>query len=113
MSERLDNLDKNCPGMIYLRNVLRAAIKSSESNAQRIMVSDGIEQHFYPMNEAGVFDAAKWALEIDGPITIRVHRATFVAFYDGPYTADNREEIIMDHNERAGGIIASLNKRDV
>lgn len=110
MSERLDNLNKNCPAMAYLRNVLRAATKASESNAQKIMVDDGEDQHFYPMNEAGVFDAARWALDVDGLVTIRVHRATFVVLYDGPYDRDNREEIICDGNQASSAIIASLDK---
>lgn len=107
MSERINN---TCPGMIYLRNVLRAAVKDSDSNAQKIMIDDGEDQHFYDMSEAGIAHAARWVLDIDGPITIRVHRATFIVLYDGPYTADSREEIIMDHNERAGGIIDGMGK---
>lgn len=105
MSERLDNLDKNCPAMAYLRNVIRAAVKASESNAEKLMVADGEDRHFYSMNEEGIKQACRWALEIDGPIIIRVHRATFQVLYDGPYDRDNREEIIMDHNEAAGAFI--------
>ena len=108
MSERLDTLNRNCPAMRYLRNVIRAAIKVSESNAEQIMVNDGCDKHFYAMNENGVSEAARWALEIDGPITIRIHRITLQVMYDGPYDKDNRAEIIMDSNERASQLIDTL-----
>lgn len=108
MSERLDTLNRNCPAMRYLRNVIRAAIKASESNAEQIMVNDGCDKHFYAMNENGVSEAARWALEIDGPITIRIHRITLQVMYDGPYDKDNRAEIIMDSNERASQLIDTL-----
>ena len=108
MSERLDTLNRNCPAMRYLRNVIRAAIKVSESNAEQIMVNDGCDKHFYAMNKKGISEAARWALEIDGPITIRIHRATLRVMYDGPYNKDNCEEIIMDCNERASIIMAAM-----
>ena len=111
MSERLDTLNRNCPAMRYLRNVIRAAINVSESNAEQIMVHDGVERHFYDANEKGVFAAARWALEIDGDIVIRVHRATFRVMYDAlgeGYTMADREEIIIDCNERGGEIIDSV-----
>ena len=108
MSEHLDTLNRNCPAMRYLRNVIRAAIEVSESNAEQIMVNDGCDKHFYAMNENGVSEAARWVLEIDGPITIRIHRVTLRVMYDGPYDKDNRAEIIMDYNERAGVIIDAL-----
>ncbi len=108
MSEHLDTLNRNCPAMRYLRNVIRAAINVSESNAEQIMVNDGCDKHFYTMNEKGVSEAARWALEIDGPITIRIHRITLQVMYDGPYDKDNRAEIIMDSNERASQLIDTL-----
>ena len=108
MSERLDTLNRTCPGMIYLRNVIRSAIDWSESNSEKIMVDDGEDKHFYPMNESGVKEACRWALEIDGAITIRIHRVTLRVMYDGPYDKDNRAEIIMDCNERASQLIETL-----
>lgn len=110
MSERLDNLDKNCRAMVYLRNVIRSSLKWSDSNSETIMVDDGEDKHFYPMTESGVKDACRWALEIDGQIVIRVHRATFVVLYDGPYDDDNKAEIIMDGNMRSDEIIKTLDE---
>ena len=110
MSERLDRLNRECYGMRYLRNVIRSAIDWSESNSEKIMVDDGEDKHFYPMNESGVKEACKWALEIDGQIIIRVHRAAFVVLYDGPYDKDNRAEIIMDGNMRSNEIINTLDE---
>lgn len=117
MSERLDRLNRECYGMRYLRNVLRSAItqaraetKATDDNPLKIMVHDGEERHFYSANETGVREAARWALEIDGAITIRIHRITLRVMYDGPYDRDNREEIIADHNERAGAIINTLDE---
>lgn len=110
MSDRLDTLNRICPGMIYLRNVIRSAIDWSESNSEKIMVDDGEDKHFYPMNESGVKEACKWALEIDGQIIIRVHRAAFVVLYDGPYDKDNRAEIISDGNMRSDEIIKTLDE---
>lgn len=110
MSERLDHLNKNCRAMVYLRNVIRSSFKWSDSNSETIMVDDGEDKHFYPMTENGVKDACRWALEIDGQIVIRVHRATFVVLYDGPYDDDTKAEIIMDGNMRSDEIIKTLDE---
>lgn len=110
MSERLDRLNRECYGMRYLRNVIRSAIKWSDSNSETIMVDDGEDKHFYPMTESGVKDACRWALEIDGQIVIRVHRAAFVVLYDGPYDNNNKAEIIMDGNMRSNEIINTLDE---
>ncbi len=110
-----DRLNRECYGMRYLRNVLRSAItqaraetKATDDNPLKIMVHDGEERHFYYANETGVREAARWALEIDGAITIRIHRITLRVMYYGPYDKDNRAEIIMDCNERASQLIDTL-----
>lgn len=103
-AEWIERISKDCPAMAYLRNVMRAIRKDAETKSDTFL-TDG---KAYPMTEAGITEAAKMVLEIDGPVIIRMHRCTLMALYDGPYDRDNREEIIADHNERAGAIIATL-----
>lgn len=103
-AEWIARISKDCPAMAYLRNVMRAIRKDAETQSELILA----DTEKFPMTEEGIKEAAKMVLEIDGPVTIRMHRCTLLAMYDGPYDRHNREEIIMDHNERAGVIIASL-----
>lgn len=103
-AEWIECISKDCPAMAYLRNVMRAIRKDAETQSELILA----DTERFPMTEAGIMEAAKMVLEIDGPVTIRMHRCTLLAMYDGPYDRDNREEIIVDHNERAGVIIDAL-----
>ncbi len=105
-AEWIARISKDCPAMAYLRNIMRAIKNDKETNTEMFLV-DG---EAYAMNEAGIMEGAKMVLEIDGPVIIRMHRCTLMALYDGPYDRDNREEIIADHNERAGVIIAAMEK---
>ena len=105
-AEWIARISKDCPAMAYLRNVMRAIKNSTDNNSEKFMV----DTETYPMTEAGIMEGAKMVLEIDGPVTIRMHRCTLLALYDGPYDRDNREEIICDHNERAGDIIDAMEK---
>ena len=103
-AEWIARISKDCPAMAYLRNVMRAIKNDTENNSGQFL-TDG---NAYPMTEAGIMEAAKMVLEIDGPVIIRMHRCTIVAMYDGPYDRDNREEIINDCNERASVIMAAM-----
>ena len=103
-AEWVARISKDCPAMAYLRNVMRAIKSSTDNNSEKFMV----DTETYPMTEAGIMEAAKMVLEIDGPVIIRMHRCTIVAMYDGPYDRDNREEIINDCNERASAIMAAM-----
>ena len=103
-AEWIARISKDCPAMAYLRNVMRAIRNDAETKSDTFLTDGKV----YPMTEAGITEAAKMVLEIDGPVTIRMHRCTLLAMYDGPYNRHNREEIIVDHNERAGVIIAAL-----
>ena len=105
-ADRIARISKDCPAMAYLRNVMRAIRKDAETKSELILA----DTEKFPMTEAGITEAAKMVLEIDGPVIIRMHRCTLMALYDGPYDRDNREEIISDHNERAGVIIAAMEK---
>ena len=105
-AEWIARISKDCPAMAYLRNVMRAIKSSTDNNSEKFMV----DTETYPMTEAGIMEGAKMVLEIDGPVTIRMHRCTLLALYDGPYDRYNREEIICDHNERAGDIIDAMEK---
>lgn len=103
-AEWIARISKDCPAMAYLRNVMRAIRKDAETKSELILA----DTEKFPMTEAGITEAAKMVLEIDGPVVIRMHRCTIVAMYDGPYNRDNREEIINDCNERASAIMATL-----
>lgn len=103
-AEWVSRISKDCPAMAYLRNVMRAIRKDAETQSELILA----DTEKFPMTEAGITEAAKMVLEIDGPVTIRMHRCTLLAMYDGPYDRDNREEIIVDHNGRAGAIIDAI-----
>ena len=105
-AEWIARISKDCPAMAYLRNVMRAIRKDAETKSDTFL-TDG---KAYPMTEAGITEAAKMVLEIDGPVTIRMHRCTILAMYDGPYDRDNREEIINDCNERASVIMEAMEK---
>ena len=106
-AEWIERISKDCPAMAYLRNVMRAIRKDAETKSELILA----DTEKFPMTEAGITEAAKMVLEIDGPVIIRMHRCTLMALYDGPYDRDNREEIIADHNERAGVIIDAHRQR--
>ena len=103
-SEFVSRISKDCPAMAYLRNVMRAIKNDKETQSELILA----DTEKFPMTEAGIMEAAKMVLEIDGPVTIRMHRCTILAMYDGPYDRDNREEIINDCNERANVIMKTL-----
>ena len=103
-AEWIARISKDCPAMAYLRNVMRAIKNDTENNSGQFMA----DTETFPMTEAGIMEAAKMVLEIDGPVTIRMHRCTLLAMYDGPYNRHNREEIINDCNERASAIMATL-----
>ena len=105
-AEWIARTSKNCPAMAYLRNVMRAIKNDKETQSELILANT----EKFPMTDAGITEAAKMVLEIDGPVTIRMHRCTIRAMYDGPYDRDNREEIINDCNERADAIMKSMEK---
>lgn len=105
-AEWIARISKDCPAMAYLRNVMRAIRADKETQSELILA----DTEKFPMTEDGIVEAAKMVLEIDGPVAIRMHRCTILALYDGPYNKHNREEIIYDHNERAGAIIDALDE---
>lgn len=95
--------DKIDFGTAYLARVLAHAVAAAHKvgNEGKVSITDEGETTLYPSTPEGILEAAQYAKEVDGLLNYRVHLASFVVLYDGPYDHGNAAEVINDGNARS------------
>jgi hypothetical protein len=103
---RLADLIANCPAQALIRKSIRECVKAEGVDV--IKVYDGEEWQTFKTDNAGVKEAASMTIEIDGVVTFRIGKATFLGLNDGPYDRDTRAESIIDSNDRFTEIVGEI-----
>lgn len=99
-------------GTAYLARVLAHAVAAAKAvgNEGKVSITDEGETTLYDATPEGILEAAAYAKEVDGILNYRVHQASFVILYDGPYYHENAAEIVNDGNQRSGIFTAMADK---
>lgn len=111
-TETLTDLNKVCPGTLYLRNAIRKLAETHGATRVTIIENGELAEDAKLAEPGKVSDAqamalSQWAVEVDDVITVNFSKdgkriGSLWVLYDGPYTKETAEEIVNDYSTSLG-----------
>lgn len=108
----LEELNKACPGTLYLRNAIRKLAETHGADRVTVIENGELAEDARLAETGKVTDAqamalSQWAVEVDDMITVNFSKdgkriGSLWVYYDGPYTKETAEEIVNDYSLSLG-----------